>query len=47
MSMPFLMELIAAAKSGHFALPLPRWSAYSLIDWIGVVSLTKELLDTG
>lgn len=42
---PYVMELIAAAKTGHLALPRPRWTAYSLADWIGVLSLTKELLD--
>lgn len=42
---PYAMELIAAAKTGNVVLPTPRWAAYSLGDWVGVLSLTKELLD--
>lgn len=42
---PYAMELIAAAKTGHLVLPTPRWIGYSLTDWVGVLSLTKELLD--
>ncbi len=44
--LPYAMEGIAALKSGSFAWPAPRWMAYSLPDWLAVLSLTKELVDT-
>ena len=44
--LPYLLEILASLKTGSIVWPAPRWMEYSSLDWLGVLSLTKELLDT-
>jgi peptidoglycan/LPS O-acetylase OafA/YrhL len=43
--LPYVLEGLSALKTGTLAWPRPAWTEYALLDWIAVVSLTKDLLD--
>lgn len=45
MVLPYLMEGIASLKSGTMSWPDQAWMHYTLLDWAGVATLTKELVD--
>lgn len=45
MGLPYLLELISYAKSGRMHWPDPLWLRYSMSDWLGIVSLTKVMVD--
>jgi peptidoglycan/LPS O-acetylase OafA/YrhL len=44
--LPYLLEILASLKAGSIHWPVPRWMDYSALDWLAVLSLTKELLDS-
>lgn len=44
--LPYLLEILASLKTGSIIWPVPRWMDYSSLDWLAVLTLTKELLDT-
>jgi peptidoglycan/LPS O-acetylase OafA/YrhL len=41
MVMPYLLEGISSFKSGKFIEPSPSWLAFSTIDWIQLLTLSK------
>ena len=45
--LPFFIESLSALKSGNYQQPQPAWIAYSLSDWLSIISLTKDIFDTG
>ncbi|MCC2958788.1 acyltransferase [Massilia sp. IC2-477] len=45
MCMPFVLEGLSAVKSGHFVFPQLAWLSYSPLDWFGLLTLSKELVD--
>jgi peptidoglycan/LPS O-acetylase OafA/YrhL len=44
--LPYVLEALSAVKSGGMHWPGALWLQYTALDWLGVVTLTKELLDT-
>lgn len=45
MTMPYVLEAISSFKSGVLIVPERAWMEYSIVDWFGVVTLSKELVD--
>jgi peptidoglycan/LPS O-acetylase OafA/YrhL len=47
MAAPYAIEAISALKTGAFSIAPPAWMAYTWIDWIEVLTLTKVFDNTG
>ncbi len=47
MAAPFVASLIYWSHGGGLAWPSPKWSSFSAIDWIQLVTLTKGLFRHG
>ena len=41
---PFAMELVSAVKTGHMATPVLGYSAYGVLDWLQLGTLTRGLI---
>jgi peptidoglycan/LPS O-acetylase OafA/YrhL len=44
---PYLLEGVSALKSGAFAAPTPTWTAFTWLDWVGLLTLTKVFDNPG
>jgi peptidoglycan/LPS O-acetylase OafA/YrhL len=42
-ALPFLLEAISSIKSGVYVSPSPRWLQFTSVEWIEIVTLTREL----
>ena len=42
---PFIIALISAAKSGRYEWPHTAWMAFSLADWVQVLTLTRAIFN--
>jgi peptidoglycan/LPS O-acetylase OafA/YrhL len=47
MAAPYAIEAVSALKSGAFSVAAPAWMAYTWVDWIEVLTLTKVFDNTG
>lgn len=47
MAAPYIIEGVSAVKSGVFAVAAPAWMAYTWIDWIELLTLTKVFGNPG
>lgn len=46
LGLPYLIEGVASFKSGTMVWPTPAWTQYTLVDWLAITTLTKELVDS-
>jgi len=44
---PFMIAIIYGARSGTYQWPAMKWSQFTALDWVGLVTLTKGLLWLG